>query len=58
MAAAGTAADVRARLEQADETFDHVVVYPPSFGLSAERCDELVATLIEQLAPSAVARSG
>jgi 23S rRNA G2069 N7-methylase RlmK/C1962 C5-methylase RlmI len=49
---------VRARVEQAGETFDHVVVYPPSFGLSAERCDELVATLVEQLAPNAAARSG
>jgi probable F420-dependent oxidoreductase len=58
MAAAGTAADVRARLEEAGETFDHVVVYPPSFGLSAERCDELVATLVEQLAPNAAASRG
>jgi probable F420-dependent oxidoreductase len=58
MAAAGTAADVRARLVEAGETFDHVVVYPPSFGLSAERCDELVATLVEQLAPNPAATRG
>jgi probable F420-dependent oxidoreductase len=53
MAAAGTAADVRARLEQAEQIFDHVVVYPPSFGLSESRCDELAASLVEQLAPAA-----
>jgi alkanesulfonate monooxygenase SsuD/methylene tetrahydromethanopterin reductase-like flavin-dependent oxidoreductase (luciferase family) len=58
MAAAGTAADVQARLERAAETFDHVVVYPPSFGLSPERCDELAGALVEQLAPSAPTRYG
>lgn len=55
MAAAGTVAEVRARLEQAGEIFDHVVVYPPSFGLSAERCDQLADALVEHLAPSAIA---
>ena len=53
MAAAGTAADVQARLQQAAEVFDHVVVYPPSFGLSEARCDELAASLVAQLAPRA-----
>ena len=51
MAAAGTAADVQARLQQAAEVFDHVVVYPPSFGLSEARCDELAASLVTELAP-------
>jgi probable F420-dependent oxidoreductase len=51
MAAAGTVADVRARLEEAAEIFDHVVLYPPSFGLTEERCDELAAALVEHLAP-------
>ncbi|HEX4720547.1 MAG TPA: LLM class flavin-dependent oxidoreductase [Thermoleophilaceae bacterium] len=51
MAAAGTAADVRARLDEAAELFDHVVVYPPSFGLSEARCDELAAALVRELAP-------
>jgi hypothetical protein len=51
MAAAGTAADVRARLDEAAEMFDHVVVYPPSFGLSEARCDELAAALVRELAP-------
>jgi probable F420-dependent oxidoreductase len=58
MAAAGTTADVRARLEQAGEIFDHVVVYPPSFGLTEERCDELTATLVEQLAPGVAVSRG
>jgi probable F420-dependent oxidoreductase len=58
MAAAGTAADVQARLDQAGETFDHVVVYPPSFGLTAGRCDELAAALVEYLAPGAVVGRG
>jgi probable F420-dependent oxidoreductase len=49
MAAAGTAAEVRARLEAAAEVFDHVVVYPPSFGLSEARCDELAAELVAEL---------
>jgi alkanesulfonate monooxygenase SsuD/methylene tetrahydromethanopterin reductase-like flavin-dependent oxidoreductase (luciferase family) len=55
MAAAGTVADVRARLEEAAEIFDHVVLYPPSFGLTEERCDELAAALVEHLAPVGVA---
>jgi hypothetical protein len=53
MAVAGTAAEVRDGLERAAELFDHVVVYPPSFGLSEERCEELNAALVEQLAPAA-----
>jgi probable F420-dependent oxidoreductase len=53
MAAAGTAGEVRNRLERAAEVFDHVVVYPPSFGLTDERCEELAATLVEELAPVA-----
>ncbi len=31
------------------------VLYPPSFGLTEERCDELAAALVEQLAPAGVA---
>jgi probable F420-dependent oxidoreductase len=58
MAAAGTLVDVQARLEQASETFDHVVLYPPSFGLTTERCDELAAELVEHLAPNVVVRRG
>ena len=58
MAAAGTAADVQAWLEQAADVFDHVVVYPPSFGLSPERCDELAAALVESLAPSRALSDG
>jgi alkanesulfonate monooxygenase SsuD/methylene tetrahydromethanopterin reductase-like flavin-dependent oxidoreductase (luciferase family) len=52
MSAAGTAPDVRARLREAADVFDHVVVYPPSFGLSEARCDELAAALVDNLAPA------
>jgi probable F420-dependent oxidoreductase len=58
MAAAGSAADVQARVDQAAEIFDHVVVYPPSFGLPPERCDELAGALVEHLAPSALPTHG
>lgn len=51
MGVAGTEAEVRARLDRLGEVYDHVVVYPPSFGLTAERCDELAATLVSALAP-------
>jgi probable F420-dependent oxidoreductase len=53
MAAAGTADEVRARLVEAERIYDHVVVYPPSFGLTEERCDELASLLIDELAPRA-----
>lgn len=52
MAAAGTAAEVRARIAEAEETFDHVVLYPPSFGLDGARCEQLIAALTDELAPS------
>jgi alkanesulfonate monooxygenase SsuD/methylene tetrahydromethanopterin reductase-like flavin-dependent oxidoreductase (luciferase family) len=51
MAAAGTADEVRARVAEAEALYDHVVVYPPSFGLTEERCDERAAALVEELAP-------
>jgi probable F420-dependent oxidoreductase len=51
MAAAGTPEEVRARLDRAADMFDHVVVYPPSFGLDEERCDELTSSLVRELAP-------
>jgi alkanesulfonate monooxygenase SsuD/methylene tetrahydromethanopterin reductase-like flavin-dependent oxidoreductase (luciferase family) len=51
MAAAGTVSEVQARLAQAAEVFDHIVLYPPSFGLPPERCDELATALIEHLSP-------
>jgi alkanesulfonate monooxygenase SsuD/methylene tetrahydromethanopterin reductase-like flavin-dependent oxidoreductase (luciferase family) len=53
MAAAGTVSEVRARLELAEKLFDHVVVYPPSFGLTEERCDELAEALVQHLGPNA-----
>ena len=53
MAAAGTADEVRARIAKAEEIYDHVVCYPPSFGLTEERCDELTDLVITELAPRA-----
>jgi probable F420-dependent oxidoreductase len=50
MAVAGTADEVREAVERAGELYDHVVVYPPSFGLTEERCDELCASLVDELA--------
>jgi alkanesulfonate monooxygenase SsuD/methylene tetrahydromethanopterin reductase-like flavin-dependent oxidoreductase (luciferase family) len=51
MAAAGSAEEVRARIAEAEVLYDHVVVYPPSFGLTQERCDELAELLVAELAP-------
>jgi probable F420-dependent oxidoreductase len=58
IAAAGTAAEVRARIAQAESLYDHLIVYPASFGLTVERCDELAGLLLSELAPDgpAVAR--
>jgi alkanesulfonate monooxygenase SsuD/methylene tetrahydromethanopterin reductase-like flavin-dependent oxidoreductase (luciferase family) len=55
MGAAGTADEVRARIADAEALYDHVVVYPPSFGLTQERCDELAELLVAELAPAAPA---
>jgi probable F420-dependent oxidoreductase len=57
MGAAGTADEVRAQLDRLGEVYDHVVVYPPSFTLTAERCDELAATLVAELGPGSDAGS-
>jgi len=48
---AGTPAEVRAKLRDLGEVYDHVVLYPPSFGLTEERCDELAATLVAEFGP-------
>jgi probable F420-dependent oxidoreductase len=55
MGAAGTAHEVRARIAEAERLYDHVVVYPPSFGLTEDRCDELAELLVGELAPDASA---
>jgi alkanesulfonate monooxygenase SsuD/methylene tetrahydromethanopterin reductase-like flavin-dependent oxidoreductase (luciferase family) len=51
MGVAGTEREVRAKLDELGEVYDHVVVYPPSFGLTNERCDELAATMVSALGP-------
>jgi alkanesulfonate monooxygenase SsuD/methylene tetrahydromethanopterin reductase-like flavin-dependent oxidoreductase (luciferase family) len=51
LAVAGTPAQVREQLRRYDGALDHVIVYPPSFQLAPERCDELVEELITLAAP-------
>lgn len=46
LAVAGTPDQVRHKLRRYDGVLDHVIVYPPSFRLSSQRCDELVEGLI------------
>jgi alkanesulfonate monooxygenase SsuD/methylene tetrahydromethanopterin reductase-like flavin-dependent oxidoreductase (luciferase family) len=38
-AVAGTAAQVRDQLRRYDKAVDHLIVYPPSFRMTPERCD-------------------
>jgi probable F420-dependent oxidoreductase len=51
MAIAGTPEQVRHGLATYPGRLDHLIVYPPSWGMSAERCDELAASLAEIAAP-------
>jgi probable F420-dependent oxidoreductase len=51
LAVAGTPAQVAEQLHRYDEALDHVVVYPPSFQLTASRCADLIDGLIEHAAP-------
>lgn len=53
LAVAGTPEQVAERLRHYDGVLDHVIVYPPSFRLSARRCAELVDGLLEHAAPEA-----
>jgi probable F420-dependent oxidoreductase len=45
---AGTADEVRTQLDALSGVYDHIVIYPPSFGLSGERCDELAEVLVAE----------
>jgi probable F420-dependent oxidoreductase len=51
LAVAGTPDQVSEQLRRYDGVLDHVIVYPPSFRLSAQRCGELVEGLLEHTAP-------
>jgi probable F420-dependent oxidoreductase len=46
IAAAGTPAQVAAKLEQIGRHMDHVIVYPASFGMTAERSQQVTADLL------------
>jgi probable F420-dependent oxidoreductase len=52
LAVAGTPKQVAEQLRRYDGVLDHVIVYPPSFRLAPERCDELVDALLTHAAPS------
>jgi probable F420-dependent oxidoreductase len=53
MSAAGTAAQVAAKLEEFGQHMDHVIVYPASFGMTAERSRQVTADLLAAGAPRA-----
>jgi len=50
-AVAGTPAQVQAGLRRFDEVLDHVIVYPPSFRLSTERCSQVLHAAVRHAAP-------
>jgi len=52
LAVAGTPTQVAEQLRRYDGALDHVIVYPPSFRLSAGRCDELVDQLLVHATPA------
>jgi probable F420-dependent oxidoreductase len=54
MAAAGTPAQVAAKLVEFGRHVDHVIVYPASFGMTAERSRQVTVDLLSAGAPSAV----
>lgn len=52
MGVAGTADDVRAGLRRYEGVLDHIMVYPPSIGIAAERVRENLDALIAQCSPA------
>lgn len=52
MGVAGTAADVRAGLCRYEGVLDHIMVYPPSISIAAERVRENLDALIAQCSPT------
>jgi alkanesulfonate monooxygenase SsuD/methylene tetrahydromethanopterin reductase-like flavin-dependent oxidoreductase (luciferase family) len=51
MSAAGTPAQVAAKLEEFGRHVDHVIVYPASFGMTDERSRQVTAGLLSAGAP-------
>ncbi len=51
MGVAGTAADVRDGLRRYQGVLDHIMVYPPSIGIAADRVRENLRALIAECAP-------
>ena len=54
MAAAGTPAQVAAKLTEFGRRVDHLIVYPASFGMTADRSRQVTADLLSAGAPSSV----
>jgi alkanesulfonate monooxygenase SsuD/methylene tetrahydromethanopterin reductase-like flavin-dependent oxidoreductase (luciferase family) len=52
MSASGTPAQVAAKLEEFGRHMDHVIVYPASFGMTAERSRQVTADLLTAGAPA------
>jgi hypothetical protein len=51
MSAAGTPAQVAAKLEEFGRHVDHVIVYPASFAMTDERSRQVTADLLPAGAP-------
>ena len=51
MSAAGTPAQVGAKLQEFGRHIDHVIVYPASFGMTDERSRQVTADLLKAAAP-------
>jgi alkanesulfonate monooxygenase SsuD/methylene tetrahydromethanopterin reductase-like flavin-dependent oxidoreductase (luciferase family) len=52
MSAAGTPAQVAAKLDEFAQNVDHVIVYPASFGMTEERSRQNTQDLLPAGAPS------
>jgi hypothetical protein len=50
-AVAGTPAQVREQLRRFDKVVDHLIIYPPSFRMTAERCAAALHAAVTHAAP-------
>ncbi len=55
LAVAGTPAQVNAGLRRFDGIVDRLILFPPSFRIAPERCEEIALALIDHCGPRAVA---
>jgi hypothetical protein len=52
MGVAGTASEVRDGLRRYEGVLDHVMLYPPSIGLSPQRVQQNLQSLIAECSPT------